>query len=225
MKLPCWFKVCCEAVHQRHRKHNDQASPYYYLLLCIHNVWSRDVLWRMIDHTFDWWYLCRESAQWRVLSAHWAFTTLHRLRRWLNSSGSVLDLCTLINKPQGRPSLSCSEQLEIWPSCTLKPVPCLSIAQGWRRHRSRILFRSQPPLGGLFLGLLTVRIKRPTLRTSSRSGQKGDGDGLASASLVRRQISASGPMEQHRRGWLVGRDSTPCARSASTSDRFSGRRL
>jgi hypothetical protein len=186
--------------------------------------------------------LDRQSVQWRVLSVLWACVTLHRLRKWSNSSGSVLCLCTLIkDSPRSRSklpsSLSCSTQLEIWPSCTLTPVSCLSHAQGRRRRPSRILFRSQPPLSGLFTGNSqpplsgplpdqetdrikrlpdqeTTRIKRQTLQTQPNSGHEGDGDGLAGAS-VGCQLIAPGVMEQHRRSCLVGRNATACARSAT----------
>jgi hypothetical protein len=186
--------------------------------------------------------LDRQSVQWRVLSVLWACVTLHRLRKWSNSSGSVLCLCTLIkDSPRSRSklpsSLSCSTQLEIWPSCTLAPVSCLSHAQGRRRRPSRILFRSQPPLSGLFTGNSqpplsgplpdqetdrikrlpdqeTTRIKRQTLQTQPNSGHEGDGDGLAGAS-VGCQLIAPGVMEQHRRSCLVGRNATACARSAT----------
>jgi hypothetical protein len=186
--------------------------------------------------------LDRQSVQWRVLSVLWACVTLHRLRKWSNSSGSVLCLCTLIkDSPRSRSklpsSLSCSTQLEIWPSCTLTPVSCLSHAQGRRRRPSRILFRSQPPLSGLFTGNSqpplsgplpdqetdrikrlpdqeTTRIKRQTLQTQPNSGHEGDGDGLAGAS-VGCQLIAPGVMEQHRRSCPVGRNATACARSAT----------
>ena len=189
--------------------------------------------------------LYRQSVQWRVLSVLWACLTLHRLRKWSISSGSVLGLCTLIKKsPSSRSklpsSLSCSTQLEIWPSCTLTPVSCLSHAQGRRRRPPRILFRSQPPLSGLFTchsepplrGPLpdqetdrikrlpdqeTDRIKRQTLQTQPNSGHKRNGDGLASASNVGSQLIAPGVMEQDRRRFLVGRNATACARSATIS--------
>jgi hypothetical protein len=193
--------------------------------------------------------LYRQSVQWRVLSVLWACLTLHWLRHWINSSGSVLGRCILIKERQSSRSkltsrLSCSETLEIWLCCTQKPVPCLSRAQGRRRRRSRILFRSEPPLGGLFTchsepalsGPLpdqetdrikrlpdqeTNRIKKQTLQTQPNIGHKRNGDGLASASNVGSQLIAPGPMVQHRRSCLVGRNGTACARSA-TSGRLLG---
>ena len=44
-KLPFWFNVCCEAVHQRHAKHNNLA--YYFLMACWQD-WGTD--WHYKGH-------------------------------------------------------------------------------------------------------------------------------------------------------------------------------
>ena len=174
--------------------------------------------------------LSRQSVQWRVLSVLWACLTLHRLRKWSNSSGSVLGLCTLIKEcPSSRSklpsSLSCSEQLEIWPSCALKPVPCLSIAQGWRRQGSPdpvpIAAATRWPVPQTFDSADQEIHPQDSHKTWTHRRWRWIGKCQQCESTAC-SAWAHGAAPPRLVGWLVGRDSTPCARSARTSGRFLG---